>query len=371
MQNLTLKEKIAQMLICGIEGTTVDSAAKELICNEKVGGIILYSKNTPTAHDTFSLTYSLQELALATKGSLPLFIAIDEEHGRVSRIKEGTTHFIDMASVGKLNDTEIVKEIASITSRELIACGINVNFAPVCDVNVNPKNEVIGDRSFSNDPKVVASLVEAYIKEGVEQKMILSAKHFPGHGDTSIDSHLKLPVVQKTLAELEKCELIPFESAIKAGVQMIMTAHILFPKIDNLPATMSKKIITELLLDRFWFNGVIISDDMCMGAIAENYGMEEAFTRSINAGVNMFIISNMLKHKADVSKIIGDIEKSVKSGVIKEDLIDVSIEKILKLKKKYVKETFTEKVLRERSLRQKTSLHFAEYLAERKRGMIG
>jgi beta-N-acetylhexosaminidase len=366
-RELTLKEKIAQMLIVGIEGTTVESESRELVENVKVGGVILYQKNTPTAEETFSLTYDLQELAL--NHSLPLLVAIDEEHGRVHRIGEGTTHFVDMATVGRLNDTNIPKEIAGITARELTALGINMNFAPVCDVNAGGMGGAIGDRSFSSDPRIVAKMVSAYIKEGRKNSMILCAKHFPGHGDTEVDSHLDLPVLNKNLNELMECELIPFEAAIKARVPTIMTAHILFPKIDDKPATMSRKIINDILIKKLWFTGVIISDDMCMGAIAKNYGMLEAFTLSINAGVNMFIVSNMLKHEISVENLVDSIEEVVKKGDIDEKLIDISVEKILKLKKKYVNEPKKKKILRKKSLRQETSLKFAKYLEEKKSGL--
>ncbi|MFC1855977.1 beta-N-acetylhexosaminidase [Thermodesulfobacteriota bacterium] len=367
--DLTLREKLAQMLIVGIDGTSVDESSKALVLSTKVGGIILYSKNTLTANDTFNLTYALQELA--AKNSLPLFIAIDEEHGRVSRIKSGTTHFVDMATIGRLDDLSVVKEIASITSRELIACGINMNFAPVCDVNVNPENEVIGDRSFSSDPDVVAKMVTAYIEEGKKHGMIVCAKHFPGHGDTKIDSHFKLPKVDKDFDALKKCELIPFEAAIKVDVPCIMTAHILFNKISDMPATMSKEIIKGILIDEFWYNGVIISDDMDMAAIADNYGMTEAFILAINAGVNMFIVSNMLKHITDIDKLLGDLEAAVNSGDIAMKMVDESVEKIFKLKKKYINSISREKQLREQSLRQVTSLKFAEHLEKKKRGFNG
>lgn len=363
---LTLKEKIAQMLICGIEGTTLDRPAEKLVKEAKVGGVILYSKNTPTAKDTFHLTNSLQTCALGGD-SIPLIIAIDEEHGRVNRIKEGTTRFVDMATVGKLADTEIVKEIAAITSRELITLGINMNFAPVCDVNVNPDNTVIGDRSFSSDPKLVAKLATAYIKEGIACGMMLSAKHFPGHGDTSIDSHLDLPRVDKTAAELEECELIPFKAAINANVPSIMTAHILFPKIDDLPATLSRKVIYGLLLDKYWYNGVVIADDMCMGAIQNHFGTLDAFTLAINAGVNMFIVSNMLKHRIDVIALIDDLAGAVERGAIDIKMINESVERILSMKKKYIKDPLRENILRENSLRQETSLMFAERLIKEKR----
>ena len=366
---LTLREKIAQMLICGINGTEIDSASEKLIKSVKVGGIILYAKNTPTARDTFNLTTTLQEAAAETGN--PLIIAIDEEHGRVNRIKEGTTRFIDMAAVGAMNDTAYVKEIAAITSRELITLGINMNFAPVCDVNVNPDNEVIGDRSFSADPNAVADMVTAYIKEGTKCGMMLSAKHFPGHGDTSIDSHLDLPRIDKSIEDMEKCELIPFRAAIYANVPSIMTAHILFPELDDKPATMSRKIISELLIDKFWYQGVIISDDMCMGAIQKNYGTRDAFTQAINAGVNMFIISNMLKHDMNINEVIEVIENQVIDGAISIKLIDESVEKILKMKSKYIKDVLRENVLRGNSLRQDSSLKFAERLAATKRRLSG
>ena len=361
-KELTLKEKIARMLICGISGTTVDEYAKALVQETKVGGIILYGRNTLTAEDTFRLTHSLQELASDT----PLIIAIDEEHGRVRRIKEGTTHFVDMASVGRLNDPELSKKIAEITSKELIVCGINLNFAPVCDVNINLENEVIGDRSFSSDPFVAARMVSAYIEGGLGSGMILCAKHFPGHGDTSIDSHLDLPVVDKSFEALEKCELIPFRAALEAGEQPVMPSHILFKRIDDKPATMSKKIITDILIKKLMFGGVIISDDMEMGAITKNYGMQEAFTHSINAGVNMFIISGMPGNDVNVDELIEDIAKAVSKGTIDENKIDLSLKKILDLKGAHLTRSYINDFFDKAALRKESSLEFAKSLINAK-----
>lgn len=334
VNDLTLREKIAQMLICGIDGVSVSTSTRALVKDTKAGGIILYGKNTPDADSTIDLTYELH--SFASESGIPLIIAIDEEHGRVRRIKSGLTRFPDMASIGKLGDAKIVKSIAEITSMELLACGVNMNFAPVCDVNVNSDNAVIGDRSFSPIPETVSKMVAEYIKGGLRTGIALCAKHFPGHGDTSIDSHLDLPVVEKSLEEIVLCELVPFVSAIKAGVQTIMTAHILFPRIDALPATMSKKIISDILINLLGFKSVIISDDMEMGAIAKNYGMLDAFALSINAGVNMFIISAMIRRNIDIDELIDGIEKNVTDGLIDKEAIDASVTKIFKLKFKYM-----------------------------------
>jgi beta-N-acetylhexosaminidase len=269
-----------------------------------------------------------------------------------------------MASVGRLNDPELPKKIAKITSKELIACGINLNFAPVCDVNINLKNEVIGDRSFSPDPNVTAKMVSAYIEGGLGSGMILCAKHFPGHGDTSIDSHFELPVVDKSFEALEKCELVPFRAALEAGVQMVMTSHILFPRIDDKPATMSKKIITDILIKKLMFGGVIISDDMEMGAIAKNYGIPEAFKHSINAGVNMFILSGMQGNDVNVDELIEDIAKVVSTKAIDENKIDLSVKKILDLKDTHLTGSYKDDFFNKAALRKESSLEFARSLTD-------
>ncbi len=365
MKELTLKEKIAQMLICGFDGTKANASTTKLVQRLKVGGVILYAKNTPTANSVIEQTRSLHKLAEST--ALPLIISIDHEHGRVFRIKEGTTRFIDMASVGKMDDLSLLGKIADITSHELLACGVNLNFAPVCDVNINPKNEVIGDRSFSPDPDTTAKMVTAYIKAGARTGILLCAKHFPGHGDTSVDSHKNLPTVDKTLIGIEQCELIPFKAAIDAGVQTIMTAHILFPRIDNIPATMSKTILTDLLRKKLGFNGLIISDDMEMGAIAKNYGTREAFIRSINAGVDMFIISNMISKGIDVEQLIDDLAEAVTNGLIDEGRIAESVNRIVEIKNKYL----TKLCYYNTRLMAEDSLEFAKKIFEQKEKMTG
>ncbi len=362
---LTLKEKIAQMLICGIDGTMADERTKALVRKVKVGGVILYGKNTPTAQVTFGLTHELQ--TLAAHCPMPLIIAIDEEHGRVSRIKEGTTRFVDMAVIGTMDDPAIAGRIAAVTARELRACGINMNFAPVADVKLNPANKVIGNRSFSHDPEIVAGLAAAYIKEGVAGGMILCVKHFPGHGDTSVDSHHELPTVDKPVEEIRRCELAPFKAAISAGVQAVMTAHIMFPRIDSLPATMSGTIIRGLLQKELGFGGVIISDDMEMGAIAKHYGVLEAFANAINAGVNMFILSGMLSRDIDPAELVESIEQAVTNGRIDNNMIDISVKKITDLKNRYITGRDPARSFDGSALRKESSLEFAQFLEEVKR----
>src|SRR5690606_28584713 len=211
--------------------------------------------------------------------------------------------------------------------------GFNVNFAPVLDINSNPENPVIGDRSFGNNPDVVSKLGIQMMKGIQGENIIPAIKHFPGHGDTSVDSHVELPVVQKTMAELEQMELIPFKQAIAEGADMVMIAHILLPSIDpKFPSSMSEAIITDLLREKIGFDGVVITDDMTMEAIKNSFDIGKASVMSVKAGADIVMVAHEFEN---VVKAITALTTAVENGEITEERIDQSVERILKLKNKY------------------------------------
>jgi beta-N-acetylhexosaminidase len=223
--------------------------------------------------------------------------------------------------------------MGALLSQELRIMGFNVDFAPVLDINSNPKNPVIGSRSFGNNAKLVTKLGIAEMNGLREGGMISVVKHFPGHGDTSVDSHLDLPIVRKTTKQLEQLEWIPFRAAIKDKADAVMVAHILFPLIDpDAPASFSEVIIGQQLRGTLGYNGVVITDDMTMGAIAKNYGIEDAAIRSVKAGSDILLIA----HGYDTEKKVYEkLLQNVKAGKIKESRIDESVRRILALKRKY------------------------------------
>ena len=276
-------------------------------------------------------------------------LAIDQEGGIVYRLGSGTALPGNMA-IGATNDPKLAKEAGQIIGRELSALGLNVDFAPVLDTNNNPQNPVIGLRSFSSDPNRVAYLGIPMMKGIQDYNVAVAAKHFPGHGDTAVDSHTGLPLVDKSLTELEKLELLPFKKAMDAGVDLLMTAHIQYPQIEKdqvvsketgekiyVPATLSDDILTGLVRKKYGYKGVIVSDAMGMDAIAKNFGEVEAVKMAIKAGVDLVLMPTTLRSKADLTKIdtiVNAVVDAVQTGDISEERLNESVRRILTLKEK-------------------------------------
>ncbi|WP_372663174.1 beta-N-acetylhexosaminidase [Cohnella sp.] len=328
---MTLEQKIGQMILAGIDGTSIDQATRTIIAKQHIGGIILYKDNFSDLSGSVKL---VNELKKANKGNpAPLFISVDQEGGKVSRLPKDFVAIPDNAKVGRTDDADLAKEMGALLAQEVRIMGFNVDFAPVLDINSNPKNPVIGTRSFGNNAKLVTKMGIAEMNGLREGGTISVVKHFPGHGDTSVDSHLDLPIVRKTTEQLEQLEWIPFRAAIKENADAVMVAHILFPLIDpDAPASLSKVIIGQQLRGTLGYDGVVITDDMTMGAIAKNYGIEDAAIRSVEAGSDILLIA----HGYDTEKkVYNKLLQSVKSGQMRESRIDESVYRILSLKRKY------------------------------------
>ncbi len=331
LSSMTLEQKIGQMILAGIDGTSIDQATRTIIAKQHIGGIILYKDNFSDLSGSVKL---VNELKKANKGNpAPLFISVDQEGGKVSRLPKDFVAIPDNAKVGRTDDADLAKEMGALLAQEVRIMGFNVDFAPVLDINSNPKNPVIGTRSFGNNAKLVTKMGIAEMNGLREGGTISVVKHFPGHGDTSVDSHLDLPIVRKTTEQLEQLEWIPFRAAIKENADAVMVAHILFPLIDpDAPASLSKVIIGQQLRGTLGYDGVVITDDMTMGAIAKNYGIEDAAIRSVEAGSDILLIA----HGYDTEKkVYNKLLQSVKSGQMRESRIDESVYRILSLKRKY------------------------------------
>jgi beta-N-acetylhexosaminidase len=258
---------------------------------------------------------------------------VDEEGGRVTRMPDELEKLPTPGSIGATNDSEYSFEIGSILGEELKQFGFNVDFAPVLDINSNPKNPVIGDRSFGSSPGIVSRLGIQTMKGIQSQGIISVVKHFPGHGDTSTDSHLDLPRVDNDQKRLESFELIPFTEAVKENADAVMVAHILLPKIDpENPASFSKTIISGILRENMKYDGVIITDDMTMGAIVNNFDIGKAAVKSVNAGSDIVLVCHTREKE---EAVIEAITNAAKSGNISEDRVNDSVYRILKLKEKY------------------------------------
>lgn len=331
ISNMTLEEKIGQLLIIGIEDTEVDDHVMKMIEEYKVGGFILFKHNISNADQATELLNSLK--SLNKKNPIPLFLSIDEEGGRVSRLPNTFPKLPPAKKIGKVNDESISLQYGKIIGKRIKSLGFNINFAPVLDIDSNPNNPVIGDRAFGSDKNTVIDH-SLKVMEGINQEGIISVvKHFPGHGDTNLDSHVDLPVIEKDLTQLEELELTPFIEAIREGVDGIMVAHILFPKLDEeFPSTLSEKIISQLLRKRLGYEGLIFSDDMTMGAIMKNYSIEDAASRFLKAGGDILLICHGYENHI---KVFEQIKEEVKKGNLSEGEIDEKLYRIIGIKNRY------------------------------------
>lgn len=328
---MTLEDKIGQMLLVGIEGTALDERANKMIADDKVGGIILYADNIRSLKGMVKLTNDLKK---SNEGNpAPLFISVDQEGGKVSRMPDEYAVIPANGKVGATGNAAAAGTMGRLLAREVLSAGFNMDFAPVLDIDSNPDNPVIGDRSFGSTADLVARLGIAELK-GIESEGVIPVvKHFPGHGDTSVDSHLELPVVHKTAAQLAKLEWLPFLAAFKEHADAVMVAHILFPKIDpKYPASLSKVIIGEQLRGEMGFKGVVITDDLTMGAIAKNYSLASAAVDTVLAGSDILLVAHEYSNEQTVRKALLN---AVASGAIPESRIDESVYRILSLKQKY------------------------------------
>jgi beta-N-acetylhexosaminidase len=325
-------EKIGPLLMIGIEGPELLEKEAEFIIRNDIGGVILFSRNIQDPKQVFELTTQIQKLSKKTKSQAPLFIGIDQEGGRVARLKEGFTKWPPLAALGKIGSTSLAFKYAHSMGEELLACGINLDFAPSVDVLTNPKNKVIGDRALHSDPEEVAKLASALVRGYIKSGIIPCAKHFPGHGNTLVDSHEELPRENTDLDTLQKRELTPFKKIFRARLDMVMTSHILFEKIDpQWPVTLSEIFLQKILREEGRFKGVIVSDDLDMKALASHYKEQEIPVRALLAGVDLLLYCN------DFSKpplALDALQKAVKDGVLKAQRLDESYQRVMELKKK-------------------------------------
>ena len=327
---MTIEEKVGQLIMVGFEGTQANEAIEAHIRERYVGGIVLFSRNIQSPKQTAELANQLQRLAESTAHRIPLFIGIDQEGGWVIRLKEGATVLPGNMALGATGSTELAERAGEITAAELAAVGVNFNFAPVMDVNNNPRNPVIGRRSFGGSPELVSRLGAAYIR-GLQRNGVLgTAKHFPGHGDTTVDSHFDLPTVNHDLDRIHALELQPFRAAIDADVAAIMTAHIVYPAFDaDRPATLSPSILTDVLRKELGFDGLLVTDDMEMKAIDDRYRSGEAAVMAIEAGADIVMV---LWTPTKQNEVFDALLSAVKSGRISQARLDQSVERILKSK---------------------------------------
>jgi len=339
-----LREKIEQMLIIGFRGTSITPYIDQTLKDLNIGGVILFDRDVPSGGEIERNIISPQQtkelISQLNKLSNDMFIAVDAEGGYVNRLKEkyGFTNIPSAEEMGK-GSVEGTKSHGIFLGQQLSDLGFNLNFAPVVDVNVNPENPIIGclERSFSNDPEKVYNHASAFI-EGLHQSNIITAiKHFPGHGSSEDDSHLGMVDITNTYKEEE---LLPYKLLIENGYNdMVMTAHIMNQNIDeNYPATLSPLFLQNILREKIGFNGVIVSDDMNMGAIVDHYGFGEGLIMAINAGCDLLILSNNGSEEYNEMtpyEAVDIIFNAVKENLISEEQINQSYNRIQSLKESY------------------------------------
>ena len=332
---MTLEDKVGQMVVGFFNGSTLSPELKERIAKYRLGGVIIYdiSGNIIDTQQVATLNESLQ-LYAKTVGVQPLFIGIDQEGGLVNRLQTGVTVFPGNMAIGATGNANYAFQAADITARELKILGINMNFAPVLDVNSNPLNPIIGVRSFGANPVEVARLGAAMLPAYRNNQVICVVKHFPGHGDTSIDSHSDMPRIPHSMDRLRAVELVPFVKSIEAGAPAIMTAHVSVEAVtgNDLPMTLSSKGI-GFLRNEMGFRGLIVSDSLTMGAIVNDWGIEEASVMAVEAGVDLLVFGADRGHAPqEQERAIGAVITAVQSGRIPASRIDESVRRILTIK---------------------------------------
>lgn len=338
LEEMTLEEKVAQLFIIQPEaildvGTAVAAgdATREAIDKYPVGGFIYFGENLQSKEQTQEMLRNVQAYSTERTG-FPAFLSVDEEGGTVARVA-GTGNFDvpdigDMADIGAAGDVDAAKQVGEDIGSYLAELGFNLDFAPVADVLSNPENTVVRERSFGSDPELVSDMAIA-VSDGLEEKGLLSAyKHFPGHGATSADTHKGYAYTDKTLEELEACELIPFQRCIAADAKLIMAAHISAPKVtgDDTPTSLSKTMVTDILREKMGYTGLVVTDAMNMGAITEEYTSGEAAVKAVQAGVDIVLMPE------NFQEAYQGVLNAVADGTLTEERIDESVTRILTVK---------------------------------------
>lgn len=334
ISQMTLRDKICQMMIVTPESITgvgvaiqAGDATKEALNKTPVGGVVYFSQNFDSVDQTKEMIANTRKFAIENKG-IPLFIAVDEEGGQVARVSDvlGTTAFNDMYQYKDMGPDTAYNNAKTIAT-DIFALGFDLDFAPVADTWSNPANYVIGTRAYSDDFNQAAELVPNAVRGFHDGGVCCSLKHFPGHGETDSDPHYGMAVSNKTIAELETQEYLAFKTGIEAGADMVMMGHITMTNVDNLPASLSTKMINEELRGKLGFKGVVITDSLQMGAVTEGYSNEELAVAAVRAGNDMLLMPN------DPEAAVTAIENAVKTGQIPEEQINQSVRRILTLKK--------------------------------------
>ncbi len=335
LADMSLEQRVAQMFIVNLYGSQLTEAGRDFLMRQQPGGVVLLPENITTPTEVTQLTNVYQQ-TITERGGLPLFITVDQEGGMISHLRDGFTVFPIMALLTATDDTDLAERVGKAMAQEMVAVGVNMDLAPVADLETNPHNPIIKRRAFGNDPQMTGPILAAFIRGMQGGNVLATAKHFPGHGDSNSDSHTGLPVIPLSRERLESVELAPFRAAIEADVSTVMVAHIYYPALEpeeNLPASMSHNIVTGLLREEMGYQGLIVTDALDMDAIDTVYSYPNAALTAIKAGVDLVIAAHVsLEAQAEGIQAIID---AVKSGEIPEERINESVSRILEAKTRY------------------------------------
>lgn len=327
LENLSIEEKVGQMFMVGLKNLDQLKNVENLIEKYKIGGVLLYKRDYKNYSELNELVNRLR--ALGRKNKIPLFIAIDQEGGRVNRMPD---EFYNLPSANELAENNLVEEASEVTGEMLEKTGFNFNFAPVLDIKRFKSNQAIGDRAFSSDVNVVSKCGIAYMNKMKEHNIVPAIKHYPGHGATAKDSHLTLPRIKETNEKLEKEDLVPFKNAMENGADVLLIGHLIMKKVTHgYPASMSKSFVRKYIRKKNRFKGVVITDDIRMKAIRILYGTKRALIKAFKAGNDIVLFKYNQGDELLLDKIINE----VKNGKINIAKINRSVRRILRVKEKY------------------------------------
>ncbi len=325
-----LEQKLAQMFVVGVPGTELSSASQEFLADYQPGGIIYFAQNYETPALVAEMSSEIQNTK-SRENHLPLFISVDHEGGRVQRFRKPFTHFPEPVEIGEVGSPRLAFLVAEVMAKELKAVGVNVDYHPLCDIHTRPSNPVIGRRSFGMDDEIVSKMSSAMVRGFVANGVIACAKHFPGHGDTTVDSHYDLPKMNVSWEKLMERELKPFVRAMKSKVDMIMTAHILNEALDPVyPATLSFSTIAQKLRKDLRYNRLVITDDMQMDAVAKHFGEEDMIALAINASCDILLY----RHEEKGRKAMDIAFRFLREGRISAESVEAAYARIKEVKER-------------------------------------
>lgn len=333
---MTLRQKVGQMFMLSFFGNPMNEPARAMLREWQPGAVVLLPSNLGTPSQVTALTNDVQQTIIAA-GGLPAFIAVDQEGGIIARLRDGFTEFPVPALWAATNNPALIEQVGAAMAAEMLAVGVNMNLAPVADLNTNPRNPIIGRRAFGSDPALVAQAVAAWVRGAQSVGVMATVKHFPGHGDTSEDSHITVAVVPHGLDRLQAVELVPFTSAIQAGVGAVMMGHLYVAALEptpNLPASLSPTIVTGLLREGMGYNGIIMTDAMDMDAIDTVYSAPQRALNAIVAGNDLILLGAHISPAEQISAMQAVMD-AVESGLIPLERIEASARRIVAAKQRF------------------------------------